>query len=150
MDAFIEFLVSYGYAGMFISAVIAGSFLPFSSEAVMMGLIAAGLEPVPLLVYATVGNWAGSMFNYWLGHLGRMEWIERYLHVKEEGIERARRFVGGRGAWMGFFAFLPIIGTAICILLGLMRANPYISALSIFLGKVVRYLLVAYTSMQIF
>ena len=150
MDAFIEFLVSYGYAGMFISAVIAGSFLPFSSEAVMMGLIAAGLEPVPLLVYATVGNWAGSMFNYWLGHLGRMEWIERYLHVKEESIERARRFVGGRGAWMGFFAFLPIIGTAICILLGLMRANPYISALSIFLGKVVRYLLVAYTSMQIF
>ena len=150
MDAFIEFLVSYGYAGMFISAVIAGSFLPFSSEAVMMGLIAAGLEPVPLLVYATVGNWAGSMFNYWLGHLGRMEWIERYLHVKEESIERARRFVGGRGAWMGFFAFLPIIGTAICILLGLMRANPFISALSIFLGKVVRYLLVAYTSMQIF
>ena len=150
MDAFIEFLVSYGYAGMFISAVIAGSFLPFSSEAVMMGLIAAGLEPVPLLVYATVGNWAGSMFNYWLGHLGRMEWIERYLHVKEESIERARRFVGGRGAWMGFFAFLPIIGTAMCILLGLMRANPFISALSIFLGKVVRYLLVAYTSMQIF
>ena len=115
-----------------------------------MGLIDTGLEPVPLLVYATVGNWAGSMFNYWLGHLGRMEWIERYLHVKEESIERAQRFVGGRGAWMGFFAFLPIIGTAICILLGLMRANPYISALSIFLGKVVRYLLVAYTSMQIF
>ena len=68
----------------------------------------------------------------------------------EAVVERARRFVGGRGAWMGFFAFLPIIGTAICILLGLMRANPYISALSIFLGKVVRYLLVAYTSMQIF
>ena len=150
MDAFIEFLVSHGYAGMFISAVIAGSFLPFSSEAVMMGLIAAGLEPIPLLVYATVGNWAGSMFNYWLGHLGKMEWIERYLRVKEESIEKARRFVGGRGAWMGFFAFLPIIGTAICILLGLMRANPYVSAISVFLGKIVRYLIVAYTSMQIF
>jgi len=135
---------------MFVSAVIAGSFLPFSSEAVMMGLIAAGLEPMPLLAYATVGNWAGSMFNYWLGHLGRMEWIERYLHVKEEKIEQARRFVGGRGAWMGFFAFLPIIGTAICILLGLMRANPYVSATSIFLGKVVRYLIVAYTSAMIF
>ena len=66
---------------MFISAVIAGSFLPFSSEAVMMGLIAAGLEPIPLLIYATIGNWAGSMFNYWVGHLGKMEWIERYLHV---------------------------------------------------------------------
>ena len=48
---------------MFISAFIAGSFLPFSSEAVMTALIAAGLQPLPLLIYATVGNWAGSMFK---------------------------------------------------------------------------------------
>jgi membrane protein YqaA with SNARE-associated domain len=135
---------------MFISAVIAGSFLPFSSEAVMMGLIAAGLEPIPLLIYATIGNWAGSMFNYWIGHLGKMEWIERYLHVKKDSLDKARRFVGGRGAWMGFFAFLPIIGTAICILLGLMRANPWVSSISVFLGKVLRYAFIAYTSMQIF
>ena len=79
-----------------------------------------------------------------------MEWIERYLHVKKEKIDQARRFVGGRGAWMGFFAFLPIIGTAICILLGLMRANPWISSLSVFLGKVLRYAFIAYTSMKIF
>ena len=135
---------------MFISAVIAGSFLPFSSEAVMMGLIAAGLEPIPLLIYATIGNWVGSMFNYWIGHLGKMEWIERYLHMKKEKLDKARRFVGGRGAWMGFFSFLPIIGTAICILLGLMRANPWISSISIFLGKVLRYAFIAYTGMKLF
>ena len=51
---------------------------------------------------------------------------------------------------MGFFAFLPIIGTAICILLGLMRANPWVSSLSVFLGKIVRYAFIAYTSMKIF
>ena len=150
MDAFIELLVSYGYTGMFISAFIAGSFLPFSSEAVMTGLVAAGLEPLPLLIYATIGNWAGSMFNYYVGHLGKMEWIERYLHVKREKLEKAQHFMGKRGAWMGFFSFLPVIGTAICISLGLMRANPYISALSIFLGKILRYVLVAYGAALIF
>lgn len=135
---------------MFISAFIAGSFLPFTSEAVLMGLIAAGLEPVPLLIYATIGNWGGSMFNYFIGHLGKMEWIERYLHVNKEKLDKAKRFMGGRGAWMGFFSFLPVIGTAICILLGLMRANPVVSAISVFLGKILRYVFVAYWSVKIF
>ena len=31
-----DFAIQYGYAGMFLSAFIAGSFLPFSSEAVMV------------------------------------------------------------------------------------------------------------------
>jgi len=150
MDAIIELLVSYGYTGMLISAFIAGSFLPFSSEAVMTGLVAAGLEPLPLLVYGTIGNWAGSMFNYWIGHLGKMEWIEKYLHVNQEKLDKAERFMGKRGAWMGVFAFLPIIGTAICISLGLMRANPYVTALSVLLGKIIRYVFVAYGAALIF
>jgi len=45
---------------------------------------------------------------------------------------------------MGFFAFLPIIGTAITILLGLMRANIPISLFSIALGKFLRYLILIY------
>ena len=135
---------------MFISAFIAGSFLPFSSEAVMTALIAAGLQPLPLLIYATIGNWAGSMFNYCVGRMGKMEWVERYLHVSQENMEKAQRFMGKRGAWMGFFAFLPVIGTAICITLGLMRANPSITAVSVFLGKVIRYFLVAYGAAMVF
>ena len=116
----------------------------------MMGLIAAGLEPIPLLIYATIGNWAGSMFNYYVGHLGKLEWIERYLHVDKEKLDKAQRFMGNRGAWMGFFSFLPIIGTAICILLGLMRANLLISAVSVLIGKTVRYVFIALGSAMIF
>ena len=77
MDAIIEFLVSNGYWGMLIAAFIAGSFFPFSSEAVMVGLLALGLDPWSLVVYGTIGNWAGSMFNYGIGRLGKMEWIHR-------------------------------------------------------------------------
>ena len=83
MDSLLDFLINYGYWGMLIAAFIAGSFLPFSSEAVMVGLVAAGLEPVPLAIYGTIGNWLGSMFNYGVGRLGKMEWIEKYLHVKK-------------------------------------------------------------------
>ena len=136
MDIITHFLLDYGYWGMLIAAFLAGSFFPFSSEAVMLGLLAGGLHPTPLVVYGSIGNILGSMFNYGVGRLGNLEWIERYLHVKQESLDKARRFMAGRGAWMGFFAFLPIIGSAITIVLGLTRAN---LPISISFGKILRY-----------
>ena len=45
---------------------------------------------------------------------------------------------------MGFFAFIPLLGSAITILLGLMRANFVVTFVSITVGKVVRYVLLIY------
>lgn len=110
----------------------------------MVALQAAGLDPWGLIVYGTVGNVAGGMVNYGIGRMGRMEWIERYLHVSRESLVKAERFMAGHGAWMGFFAFLPILGSAITIALGLMRANMPISIISISIGKFLRYVLLVY------
>lgn len=139
MDAIIHFLIDYGYWGMFLSAFLAGSVLPFSSEAVMLGLLAAGVDPVPLLIYGSIGNVMGGMVNYGLGRLGKLEWLKKYFHLKQSSIDRAYQFMGGHGAWMGFFAFLPILGSAITVVLGLTRANLPLSVFSITLGKVMRY-----------
>ena len=144
MDALIDLLIHYGYWGMLTSALLAGSILPFSSEAVMLGLMAAGLNPWQLALYGTIGNVAGSMFNYGIGRLGKPEWVEKYLHGKQESLDKAERFMAGRGAWMGFFAFLPVIGSAITVSLGLMRANAIITLTSVTLGKIVRYVLLIY------
>jgi len=146
MEYIVSLLISYGYWGMLLTAFVAGSFFPFSSEAVMTGLLAAGLDPMLLVVYGTIGNVAGGMFNYCVGHMGKLEWIERYLHVKQKDLDRATRFMAGRGAWMGFFAFLPVLGSAITIVLGLMRANVPISITSMALGKFLRYVLIIYAS----
>ncbi|MBR1687101.1 MAG: DedA family protein [Prevotella sp.] len=144
MDFIVDLLISYGYWGMLIAAFIAGSFFPFSSEAVMVGLMAAGLDPQGLIVYGTIGNVLGSCFNYSVGRMGRLEWIEHYLHVKKEDLDKATRFMAGHGAWMGFFAFLPVLGSAITIALGLMRANIPISLVSITIGKLLRYVILIY------
>ena len=141
MDAITHFLIDYGYWGMFLSAFLAGSVLPFSSEAVMLGLLAAGVDPVPLLIYGSIGNVMGGMINYGLGRLGKLEWLKKYFHLKQSSIDRAYKFMGGHGAWMGFFAFLPILGSAITVVLGLTRANLPLSVFSISLGKVIRYAL---------
>lgn len=141
MDFFNELLINWGYWGMLVAAFLAGSFFPFSSEAVMLGLIALGLNPWELVIYASIGNIAGSMFNYAVGRKGKTEWIEKYLHVKKDQLDKAQKFMGGHGAWMGFFAFIPILGSAITIVLGLMRANIIISFTSITIGKVLRYII---------
>ena len=143
----LDLLVDYGPIGMLVASFIAGSVFPFSSEAVMLAMLAAGVDPWELVITASIGNVAGSMFNYGVGRLGRLDWIEKYLHVKKESLDRAQRFMGGHGAWMGFFAFLPILGSAISILLGLMRANIIITLISITLGKVMRYLIIAWPFM---
>lgn len=144
MDSLTELLISGGYWGMLVAAFLAGSFFPFSSEAVMLALLAAKLDAWQLIVFGTIGNVLGSVVNYGVGHMGRLEWIERYLHVSKESLERAKRFMGGHGAWMGFFAFLPLLGSAITIVLGLMRANIPVTFLSITAGKFLRYVLLVY------
>lgn len=149
MEALADILTCYGYWGMLAAAFLAGSFVPFSSEAVMLALLAAGLDGWQLIVYGSIGNIAGSMVNYGVGRLGRLDWIERYLHVKRKDLDRARRFMAGHGAWMGFFAFLPLLGSAITILLGLMRANIPISVTSIAIGKFLRYLILICGAMSV-
>lgn len=142
MDFLIEALESYGYLGMTIAAFLAGSVFPFSSEAVMVSLQLAGLEPWPLFLSATVGNVVGSMFNYWIGTFGRMEWIEKYLHISAEKVNRTREWIDGRGAWIGTLCFLPILGSVLSVTLGYMRANPYTTFMSISVGKAMRYAII--------
>ena len=144
MDAIIDFLIGNGYWGMLIASFLAGSVFPFSSEVVMAALMATGLDPWLLAFYGTIGNVLGALLNYGIGRMGKVEWFEKYLHVKQKDLDRAERFVAGRGAWMGFFAFLPILGSAITVLLGLMRSNIVIAFIAIARGKIFRYIILVY------
>ncbi len=144
MSAFLALLESWGYAGMFIAAFLAGSAFPFSSEAVLTALQLAGLDPLRLFLAATVGNVLGSMLNYVVGTFGRMEWIERYLHVDPDKVRRAQKWMERYGAWMGLVTFLPIFGSVVAATLGFTRANPWLTTLTIAIGKAARYALLIY------
>lgn len=140
IDSLIQLLIDWGYVGLFISALLAGSIIPFSSELVMVALVKVGLSPTLCVLAATLGNTVGGMTCYYMGRLGRIDWIERYFKVKKEKIDRMQIFLQGKGALMGFFAFLPFVGEAIAIALGFMRSNVVLTTLSMFVGKLVRYI----------
>lgn len=148
MDAFIEsvsqILINWGLPGLFISALLAGSIVPFSSEIVLVALVKLGLNPTACLIAATLGNTAGGMTCYYMGRLGKTSWIEKYFKVKKEKIDKMVTFLQGKGALMAFFAFLPAIGEVISIALGFMRSNLLLTTISMFIGKLLRYILLLY------
>lgn len=78
-----------------------------------------------------------------------MEWIEKYFKVDQKQMDKATRFIHGRGSWMALFSFLPVIGDAILIVLGLMRANIWIVAVSMTVGKLLRYALLVVAALGI-
>lgn len=51
VDTLVQLLIDWGYVGLFISALLAGSIIPFSSEIVMVALVKVGLSPA-LCVYS--------------------------------------------------------------------------------------------------
>lgn len=141
MEAIVQFFIEWGYIGLFLSALLAGSILPFSSELVLTVLVQMGADPTICLIAASIGNTLGGLFCYWLGYLGNMQWIERWLKIDHAKMERMDKFVRKYGAWMGVFGVLPWVGEVIIVLLGLMRANVYLTTATMFAGKFVRYLL---------
>ena len=129
----------YGYIGVFIASFLAATVLPFSSEVVLTGVLLAGAAYWPCMIAATLGNFLGGMSCYWLGMLGKVEWIEKYLKLDAVKLQKVQDWIKGKGSWMGFFVFLPGIGDFIAVALGFLRANIWIVAVSMFLGKAIRY-----------
>jgi membrane protein YqaA with SNARE-associated domain len=112
----------------------------------MVALAQAGLSPLWCVVWATAGNTLGGVTCYYIGRLGKTEWIERYLRISHERIEKTKAFLRGRGAVMALFVALPYVGDAIAVVLGLMRSNALITTLSMMIGKALRYIAVIYAA----
>ena len=134
-----ELLIEYGYIGVFIASFLAATVLPFSSEIVLTGVLLSGAAYWPCMIAATIGNFLGGMTCYWIGKIGKIEWIKKYLRLDIGKLERIQKRIQKRGAWVGFFVFLPGIGDFIAIALGFMRANSWIVAISMLIGKALRY-----------
>ena len=150
MDPLNQFFIDYGYLGMALASFLAGTFVPFSSEAVMGALlVTTDMDPFLTIASGTVGNVLGSMFNYYIGRIGSVEQISHWMHVKQRRLCKTRDYVEKRGSWIATFSFLPIFGTAISISLGILRANVWGVIFWSLVGKFTRYMIVAYSAVAL-
>ena len=93
-----EALAGLGYFGLFLASFLAATILPFSSEVVFSAVVLAGLDLWTCTIVATLGNFLGGMTCYWMGKLGKIEWIEKYLKVPKDKIDKVHKFLDGKGA----------------------------------------------------
>lgn len=137
----VEFLLEYGYIGLFIGSFLAATVIPFSSDVMLVGLLALGAKPVESVVIATIGNWVGGMTSYYLGYLGRWEWLDRYCGIKRETLERQQHKVDRYGSSLAFMSWLPVVGDIFAVALGFYKLEVKKVAIYMFLGKGLRFIL---------
>ncbi len=136
----LDFLQAYGVWGLFLGSFLAATVVPLYSDALYLGVLYAGCNPISCLIAATLGNWLGGLTSYGIGWVGRWEWIERWFHVKREKLERQRSRIDRWGIWLAFFTWLPFVGDLFAIALGFYRISPIKCALLMLLGKFLRFL----------
>lgn len=134
-------LESLGLLGLFIGTFLAATILPFSSDALYIAVLAATKDPIGCLAVGTVGNWLGSVVTYWMGWIGKWEWIEKWFKVKRETLEKQKIKIDKYGVWLALLAWIPIIGDVIAIALGFYRTRPWATMFMLFVGKFARFLL---------
>ena len=139
LESLQQLLIENGALGMFLAAFLAGSFLPFSSEVVMIALLTAGTPATELLIWGTLGNVLGALFNYFIGSLGKEEWIQQWTKVSPEKLEKGKQKVRKYGSWAGLLAWIPILGSVITVAMGYLRTNLLYSVFNIAVGKFARY-----------
>lgn len=141
----VEFLQQYGLAGLFLSGFLSGSILPFNSEAVMSVLVLAGVNTTECILAGTAGNTLGGISIFYLGYLGRVEWIEKYGKVRMEKIRAILPKLNKYGPVAATLSFVPVVGDVLILGLGFFRISPKLTLLYMFIGKAARYWLLAET-----
>ncbi len=114
---------------LFISSFLAATLLPGGSEAVLFAVIKAYPETLWIaLAVATIGNTLGGMVTFGMGWL--LPQTQQLKHV-----EKVRRY----GTPALLFAWLPLVGDALCLAAGWLRLNWWQAALFMAIGKFARY-----------
>ena len=141
----VDFLLQYGLWGLFAAGFLSGSILPFNSEAVMSVLMLAGVKGLSCIIVATVGNTLGGISIFYLGYLGKIEWIEKYGKVKMEKIHAILPKLQQYGPVIALLSFVPVIGDVLILGLGFFRISPKLTMCYMLIGKFARYWLLAET-----
>lgn len=129
---------------LFASAFLAATFLPLSSELVLLSLLAQGEPALLLWIVATIGNTLGSAVNWAIGRYLLHFQGARWFPVSTAQLEQAQRWYQRYGIWSLLFAWLPLGGDALPLLAGVMRVGITTLLLLCGAGKALRYAVLIY------
>jgi len=138
-----ELFSEWGIWGLGLSAFLAATILPLSSEIVLSALLLAGENPLLLIIIATIGNVAGSIVNYMIGRWGADTILHRWFHLSQKQTGKAEQQFNRYGTWSLLFAWVPIIGDPLTLIAGVLKINFGVFLVLVTTGKLARYWIIS-------
>jgi membrane protein DedA with SNARE-associated domain len=125
-------LISGGYAALVLFGFLEAAGIPVSSEITFgfAGVLAyqGHLNLGLVIIIGTLAELAGSYASYAVGRVGGRPLVQRlgrYVLVTESDVDRAERFLEGRGGWaIPVGRMLPFVRAFTSIVAGLLRVPP--------------------------
>lgn len=138
------------YLALFLAAFLAATIVPAQSEAVLVGLILAGDQPLLLLLLiATTGNVLGSVVNWLIGRFIEHFRDRPWFPVSADKLARAEAWYRRFGIWSLLLSWVPIIGDPLTVVAGVLR-TPFLTFLALVtIAKAGRYAVLAALTMQV-
>jgi membrane protein DedA with SNARE-associated domain len=124
-----SYLTSAGYAALILFGFLEAACIPISSEITFgfAGVLAyqGHLNLALVIIIGSLAELAGSYASYAVGRIGGKPLVAklgRYVLVTQGDVDRAERFLSGRGAWaVPVGRMLPFIRAFTSIVAGLVR-----------------------------
>jgi len=124
-----SFLVHAGYGALILFAFLEAACIPIPSEVTFgfAGVLAyqGHLNLALVIILGTLAELAGSYVSYAVGRAGGRPLVERfgrYLLISQRDVDRAERFVTGRGAWaIPVGRALPFVRTFMSLVCGIIE-----------------------------
>ncbi|WP_345980032.1 YqaA family protein [Sulfurimonas sp. HSL3-2] len=129
---------------LFLSAFLAATILPFSSEVALFTAVEAGLDKNTALLVASCGNILAVILNYYLGYFLYEKTKDRLL--KSRSGKKAYHVGHTYGYYALLLSWLPIIGDPLTLVAGMVRLNFFYFLLIAATLRVARYIAVLYFS----
>ncbi len=140
-----SFIIHAGYAAVFLFGFLEACCVPIPSEITFgyAGVLAGEgrLNVVAIIIIGTIAELLGSLVSYGVGRVGERPLVTkfgRYLLITQSDIDRAERFMAGRGAWaVPVGRALPVVRTFISIVAGFVEVPLMMFALLSLLGTAI-------------
>ena len=136
----------YLHINVFIMSFLASTVLPFGSEPLVILYAHTGqLNPFLLLMNTTIGNFLGSITNYYVGYLGHKTIFSRIIKIDRKKLKRAKEVFDKYGNPVLLLTTIPFLGDALTLVAGLVKADIKAFAFFVFVGKFVVYFVMIYS-----
>lgn len=118
--------------------------IPAPTDLIMLGLALTGVNPLALVIFATIGATIGAGTDYFIGRFGMesIPWLRK--STKTKNYRRAEHFYEKYGYWTLLFSFFPFIGKYFPFVSGIFKGS-FVKTIIIYdLGRILYYGIAAF------